>query len=73
MFDFAWPDLLVALEVDGWEAHGQREAFEQDRLRDLRLHSLGWLVLHVSARSVRRRSPAVLDRVAAVLERRRAA
>lgn len=68
--DFAWPELAVAVEVDGWEVHGRREAFEDDRLRDLRLHALGWTVLHVTARSVERRTPAVLDHVAAVLRAR---
>jgi hypothetical protein len=71
--DFAWPDLLVALELDGWESHGGREAFEYDRLRDLHLQSLGWLVMHVSALSVKRRVPAVLAQVGEVLRRRAAA
>lgn len=47
--DFAWPDLRVALEVDGWRVHGRRDAFEADRRRDLHLQSLGWRLLHVSA------------------------
>lgn len=71
--DFAWPDRLVALEVDGWDVHGRREAFEADRLRDLHLQALGWLVLHVSARSVERRAPGVLQWVGAVLRQRPAA
>lgn len=71
--DFAWPELRVALEVDGWDVHGRREAFEDDRLRDLHLQALGWLVLHVSGRSVARRSPSVLRWVEAVLRRRSAA
>ena len=68
--DLAWPDLRVALEVDGWEVHGRRDAFEADRLRDLHLQALGWSVLHVSGRSVRRRSPAVLAWVSEVVQRR---
>jgi hypothetical protein len=42
--DFVWPDAKVAIEVDGWEDHGNRFAFERDRERDRRLRLDGWRV-----------------------------
>ncbi len=65
--DFAWPEALVALEVDGWAVHGRREAFEADRRRDLHLQALGWRVLHVSAAAALRGSLVTARHVAEVL------
>src|SRR5205085_9315547 len=42
--DFVWPDRRVAVEVDGWEDHRTRPAFERDRDRDRRLRLAGWTV-----------------------------
>jgi very-short-patch-repair endonuclease len=46
--DFAWPSVLVALEADGFDAHGGRRAFVRDRQRLAGLSALGWRVLPVS-------------------------
>jgi len=35
--DFLWSDCRVVVEVDGWESHRSRSAFEEDRARDARL------------------------------------
>jgi very-short-patch-repair endonuclease len=43
--DFAYPDRLIAIEVDGFAAHGTRNAFESDRIRGNALEALGWHVL----------------------------
>jgi very-short-patch-repair endonuclease len=40
--DFAWPDLRLAVEPDGYAAHGSRAAFERDRRRWADLTSAGW-------------------------------
>ena len=45
--DYAWPDVLIALEVDGW-MHRQPEQAARDAVRDSRLRSLGWLVFRVN-------------------------
>lgn len=42
--DLAYPDHLVAVELDGWEAHGRRSAFDKDRARRNDLTLLGWAV-----------------------------
>ncbi|MBB3661965.1 hypothetical protein FB384_000869 [Prauserella sediminis] len=45
--DFAWPELLVALEYDGHEAHeGKREL---DAARDEDLRRRGWMVVRARA------------------------
>lgn len=43
--DFAHPDARIVIEVDGFATHGNPEAFVDDRVRDRRLHALGWTVL----------------------------
>lgn len=44
--DFAWPDLKIALEADGWHHQSPRGA-ARDSERDAWLRSQGWLVLRV--------------------------
>lgn len=40
--DFAYPDQLLAIELDGFANHGHRQAFEDDRIRQNDLEQLGW-------------------------------
>ena len=40
--DFAWPDVKLAIETDGYETHGTRGAFESDRRLDQLLAIAGW-------------------------------
>lgn len=42
--DFADPDAMTAIEVDGFATHGTREAFQRDRTRDVLLQLAGWRV-----------------------------
>jgi very-short-patch-repair endonuclease len=44
-FDLAWPIQRLAVEVDGWETHGTREAFQDDRTRDACMVGIGWRTL----------------------------
>lgn len=43
--DFAWPQHLVALEVDGYRWHSSRGAWESDRARTSELRRAGWTVV----------------------------
>lgn len=52
--DFAWPDLLVAVEYDGLAWHSSPEAFTYDRKRRAALQEVGWVVLAIIAEDVRR-------------------
>ncbi|MEV4312746.1 DUF559 domain-containing protein [Actinocrispum sp. NPDC049592] len=45
--DFAWPDLRIALEYDGYAAHEGREG--RDSSRDLDLMKRGWIVLRATS------------------------
>ena len=50
--DFSWPALRLAVELDGWETHGDRQAFEEDRRRDGLLAAAGWRVVRFTWRQV---------------------
>jgi very-short-patch-repair endonuclease len=50
--DFAWPAERVALHVDGYRWHRQRDRFERDRAQLARLTALGWQSVHVTSRSL---------------------
>lgn len=43
--DFAWPEVRLCVELDGWREHGTRAAFVRDRARDRALLRLGWMVI----------------------------
>lgn len=55
-FDFAWPERLIALEVDGGTRSGGRhvrgDGYEQDVLKLDEAAILGWLVLRVTGAMV---------------------
>lgn len=43
--DAAYPELLLAIEIDGFASHSSPDAFQRDRTRQNRLVALGWTVL----------------------------
>jgi very-short-patch-repair endonuclease len=57
--DFLWRDLDFAVEVDGWDGHSGRIAFERDRVKINRLSARGITVMPVSARRLKREPQAV--------------
>jgi very-short-patch-repair endonuclease len=50
--DFLWTDQHLVVEVDGWESHRTRSAFEGDRARDARLSVLGYEVVRFTWRQI---------------------
>ncbi|HVB20555.1 MAG TPA: DEAD/DEAH box helicase family protein [Ktedonobacteraceae bacterium] len=44
---------LIAVELDGFEFHGNRTAFSYDRLRQNDLHAAGWIVIRFSYDTIR--------------------
>lgn len=66
--DFAWPLHRVALHVDGFVWHAQRQAFDRDADQRSRLASLGWLSLSVTSTSLR--DKLWIDQLRRVLEQR---
>lgn len=65
--DFLWPRERVIVETDGWAAHGRREAFDDDRDRDLDHGARGYRTARITARNLRRKPLAQLVRVGALL------
>lgn len=49
--DLAYPDMRIAIELDGWDCHRTFTAFHGDRARDALLASAGWVIAHFSART----------------------
>lgn len=50
--DFCFSAWGLAIETDGFEFHGTREAFEKDAARNSRLAALGIRVIHVTKRQL---------------------
>jgi very-short-patch-repair endonuclease len=50
--DAVWEQHKLIVELDGYEFHRTRSAFERDRERDAALQALGWRVLRFSWRQV---------------------
>jgi very-short-patch-repair endonuclease len=50
--DFTWRDHRLIVELDGYETHATRQAFERDRARDRALQSAGWRVLRITWRQL---------------------
>jgi very-short-patch-repair endonuclease len=67
--DFLWRDARLIVEVDGWDTHRTRSAFEEDRARDARLKVLGYDVLRFTWRQVADRPKTVARTVRLRLHR----
>lgn len=65
--DFYWRAYNLAVEVDGWDAHSSRKAFEHDRLKAATLQAHGIEVMRVTGRQVERDSDGVVSRLLATL------
>ncbi|HEX6117343.1 MAG TPA: type IV toxin-antitoxin system AbiEi family antitoxin domain-containing protein [Solirubrobacterales bacterium] len=50
--DFLWREQRLVLETDGWETHGTRTAFEEDRARDAYLTTRGFRPVRLTDRQV---------------------
>ena len=61
-----------AVEVDGWETHGSRQAFEDDRLRLEEMKPAGIDGIRISARRIETHPKQVAQRIGTFLSRRRA-
>lgn len=61
--DFLWRDQRLIVELDGWQAHGTKAAFEADRARDRAATRAGFRVIRATWTQL----PATRDDVAALL------
>ncbi|HEU5252308.1 MAG TPA: hypothetical protein VFU16_03150 [Solirubrobacterales bacterium] len=69
--DAYWPELRFAVELDLFETHGSRAAFERDRLRQEELKLLGIEMIRVTRPRLDREPDTVMRNLATLLERRR--
>jgi len=46
--DCHWPKRRLIVELDGWEGHSSRSAFQDDRARDRALKVAGYSVIHLT-------------------------
>src|SRR5919106_2526024 len=51
-YDFAYADLLFAIEVDDYGTHGPEDRFGSDRRRDSACALLGWFVLRIPEKDI---------------------
>ena len=65
--DACWPDQRVAVELDGWEFHHDRRAFQRDREKSNMLTAAGWTVLRFTHHDLTRRAEHVADQLKRVL------
>ena len=65
--DAVWPARRLIVEVDSWEFHKTRAAFERDRVRDAALQVAGYRVVRVTYRQLRDRPKAVAGTVRRLL------
>lgn len=61
--DIAFGSIKLALEIDGYEFHSDREVFETDRERRNSLQLAGWTVLHFTWRQLDKRPEYVVATV----------
>jgi len=69
--DAYWERERFAVELDVYETHGTRAAFERDRLRQEELKLAGIEMIRVTGPRLKREPGEVMGRVATLLERRR--
>ena len=61
--DLLWRDLGLAVEIDGYDAHSGRVAFERDRLKISTLTAHGVRVMPVTGRRIRDDPEGVVRRI----------
>jgi very-short-patch-repair endonuclease len=70
--DFLWREQKLIVELDGYDYHRGRAAFERDHQRDAEHQRMGYLVIRITGRQLRHRVEEVLVALATALARRAA-
>jgi very-short-patch-repair endonuclease len=71
--DFAWPNLKLVVEFDGFTTHGHKQAFSPDRERGAKLTSQGWSVMEITWDRLLDQPLAVIADIAGAIRVREAA
>lgn len=69
--DACWPQQRLVVELDGWDGHSTRRAFQEDRERGNALELAGWRLLRFTWADVTRRPEDTVAQVARALARTR--
>lgn len=67
--DFAYPDLMIAMEIDGFECRTDRNVFQDERRRQNDLIQAGWQVLRFTWQDITRRPGYVTQTIQAAVSR----
>ena len=67
--DFAYPDLRLAIEADGYRWHSGRAQWQHDLVRRNALTSRGWRVIHVTSHDLAKQPKDVVRTIADALSR----
>jgi very-short-patch-repair endonuclease len=70
--DLAWPERMLAVELDGFVAHSNRRVFDDDRLRQNDLVAAGWETYRVTWTAIAADPARAFRHVIAALARERA-
>lgn len=65
--DAFWPAQRLAAELDSWEFHRHRAAFERDRIRDAALQVAGYRTLRITDRRMNNEAPTLAKELRALL------
>ncbi|HEU4599838.1 MAG TPA: DUF559 domain-containing protein [Solirubrobacterales bacterium] len=65
--DALWPAAKLIVELDSWEHHGHRAAFERDRARDPKLMIAGYRTIRVTHRRLDREPGVLADEIRMLL------
>jgi very-short-patch-repair endonuclease len=68
--DVLWRTAGVCVELDGWDGHSSRLAFERDRLKAARLSSHGITVIPITGRQLRYDPGGVIERLRRAIAKR---
>jgi very-short-patch-repair endonuclease len=61
--DYVYRDLGIAIELDGYAEHGDRQAFQEDRRRQNELVNAGWTVLRFTWEDLKQRPGYVAETI----------
>ena len=65
--DALWPEAKLIVELDSWEHHGHRSAFERDRARDPKLMLAGYRTIRVTHRRLDREPKRLAEEIRQLL------
>jgi very-short-patch-repair endonuclease len=69
--DFAWPDLRLIVEVDGYATHRSRRAFSRDRRRDREARQALWRIERFTWDDVALRPTTTVGEIASIVTAQR--